>query len=213
MLRDHDATSRWLTAVMAAATLLTMALPRRAFTEPTPSTAHSASIRASLPELQRLQQRADWAGLEQLSRQALSDLQAQLGSESTDLAAADNWLALALWREGRYAEAEPLHKRALAIDENALGPKHPGTARTQERLAFNDEFHAKFNDATMNYRLACTTLLSIGRSRDLSGHAAHVAQRKSNDCSTRLSLSLWSWSAQGGGAAAKRGGVSHPPPA
>jgi len=27
--------------------------------------------------------------------------------------------------QGRYAEAEPLYKRALAIYEKALGPEHP----------------------------------------------------------------------------------------
>ena len=27
--------------------------------------------------------------------------------------------------QGKYAEAEPLHKRALAIFEKALGPEHP----------------------------------------------------------------------------------------
>ena len=33
--------------------------------------------------------------------------------------------------QGKYSEAEPLFKRALAIDEKALGPDHPnvGTLR------------------------------------------------------------------------------------
>ena len=30
--------------------------------------------------------------------------------------------------QGRYAEAEPLYKRALAIREKALGPDHPDVA-------------------------------------------------------------------------------------
>ena len=30
--------------------------------------------------------------------------------------------------QGRYAEAEPLYKRALAIYEKALGPDHPRSA-------------------------------------------------------------------------------------
>ncbi len=29
---------------------------------------------------------------------------------------------------GKYDEAEPLYRRALAIDEAALGPQHPDTA-------------------------------------------------------------------------------------
>ena len=35
--------------------------------------------------------------------------------------------------EGRYADAEPLYKRVLAINEKALGPDHPSVG-----LALND---------------------------------------------------------------------------
>jgi tetratricopeptide (TPR) repeat protein len=37
--------------------------------------------------------------------------------------------------QGRYAEAEPFSKRALAIDENALGADHPRVARDLNNLA------------------------------------------------------------------------------
>ena len=37
-------------------------------------------------------------------------------------------LAVFYQARGRYAEAEPLHKRSLAIRERALGPDHPGVA-------------------------------------------------------------------------------------
>ncbi len=37
--------------------------------------------------------------------------------------------------QGRYAEAEPLYKRALAILEKALGPDHPDVATTLENYA------------------------------------------------------------------------------
>ena len=37
--------------------------------------------------------------------------------------------------QGRYAEAEPLYKRALAIDEKALGPEHPEVAISLNNLA------------------------------------------------------------------------------
>jgi tetratricopeptide (TPR) repeat protein len=36
---------------------------------------------------------------------------------------------------GRYAGAEPLHRRALAIREKALGPEHPDTAESLNNLA------------------------------------------------------------------------------
>jgi CHAT domain-containing protein len=38
--------------------------------------------------------------------------------------------------QGRYAEAEPLFKRSLAISEKALGPEHPDVALTLNNLAW-----------------------------------------------------------------------------
>ncbi|CAN0586625.1 unnamed protein product, partial [Laminaria digitata] len=37
--------------------------------------------------------------------------------------------------QGNYAEAGPLYKRLLAIDEKALGPEHPSVARSLNNLA------------------------------------------------------------------------------
>ncbi len=37
--------------------------------------------------------------------------------------------------QGRYAEAEPLYRRALAIVEKALGPEHPHVAANLNNLA------------------------------------------------------------------------------
>ena len=37
--------------------------------------------------------------------------------------------------QGRYAEAEPLYKRSLAIVENALGPEHPKADQALEYYA------------------------------------------------------------------------------
>ena len=34
--------------------------------------------------------------------------------------------------QGKYADAEPLYKRALSIRENALGPDHPDGAQSLE---------------------------------------------------------------------------------
>ncbi len=39
------------------------------------------------------------------------------------------------YAQGKYAEAEPLHKRALAIFEKALGPHHPSVAHSLNNLA------------------------------------------------------------------------------
>ncbi len=57
-----------------------------------------------------------------------------------------NWLlvglvligGIALWlmyAHGKYAVSEPLHQRALAIREKALGPEHPDVATSLENYA------------------------------------------------------------------------------
>ena len=46
-----------------------------------------------------------------------------------------NNTALSLMLAGDYAGAEPLYRRALAIDEKALGPDHPGVAIDLNNLA------------------------------------------------------------------------------
>jgi tetratricopeptide (TPR) repeat protein len=38
--------------------------------------------------------------------------------------------------QGHYVEAEPLYKRALAIDEKVLGPDHPNVAIRLNNLAW-----------------------------------------------------------------------------
>ena len=40
-----------------------------------------------------------------------------------------------LYREARHAEAEPLMRRALAIDEKSYGPEHPNVATHLNNLA------------------------------------------------------------------------------
>ncbi len=53
----------------------------------------------------------------------------------TDVATSLNNLALLYQDQGRYADAEPLYKRALAIAENVLGPEHPNVAPSLENYA------------------------------------------------------------------------------
>ncbi len=51
------------------------------------------------------------------------------------LATSLNSLATVYQAQGRYAEAEPLYKRSLAIWEKALGPEHPHVATALESYA------------------------------------------------------------------------------
>ncbi len=51
------------------------------------------------------------------------------------MAASLDGLAGLYQAQGRYAEAEPLHKRSLAIFEKALGPEHPHVVTSLENYA------------------------------------------------------------------------------
>jgi len=58
--------------------------------------------------------------------------------EKTDhpnLPASLNNLAELYREQGKYSEAEPLYRRALAILEKTLGPEHPKVATVLENLA------------------------------------------------------------------------------
>ena len=46
-----------------------------------------------------------------------------------------NNLALLYRAQGKYTEAEPLFRRALAVWEKALGPEHPNVAMALENYA------------------------------------------------------------------------------
>ena len=56
--------------------------------------------------------------------------------------------------KARYAEAEPLYRRALAIREAALGPDHPGTATSLYNLAVLLLAKARYAEAEPLYRRA-----------------------------------------------------------
>ncbi len=57
-----------------------------------------------------------------------------LGPEHPDVATSLNNLASLYHNQGKYAQAEPLYQRALAIWEKALGPEHPQVATFLENF-------------------------------------------------------------------------------
>ena len=58
-----------------------------------------------------------------------------LGPDHPDVGTSLNKLAALYRSQGRYAEAEPLYKRSLAILEKALGPDHPEVGVSLDNLA------------------------------------------------------------------------------
>jgi tetratricopeptide (TPR) repeat protein len=55
--------------------------------------------------------------------------------------------AIELYNAGRYSDAEPLYKRALAIHEKALGPDHPDVATSLNNLAALYNSQGRYADA------------------------------------------------------------------
>ena len=56
--------------------------------------------------------------------------------------------------QGRYADAEPLYKRLLAINEKALGPDHPSVALALNDLAELYKEEGRYADAEPLYKRA-----------------------------------------------------------
>ena len=81
----------------------------------------------------------------------------------------------ALPAQGRYAEAEPLSKRALAISEKALGPEHPDVAVALNNLAAIYRAQGRYAEAEPLYKRA----LAIGE-KTLGPEHPDVAIRLNN---------------------------------
>ena len=83
---------------------------------------------------QQAYQQAEYAEAEKQLEAALKEAEA-FGLDDVRLATSLNNLAALYHAQGKYAEAEPLYQRALAIWEKALGPDHPNVAVSLENYA------------------------------------------------------------------------------
>ena len=91
-------------------------------------------------------QQADYAEAEKQFEAALKEAGA-FGPDDVRLATSLDNLALLYDAQGRYAKAEPLYQRALAIWEKALGPEHPHVAASLNNLATLYQLQCKYADA------------------------------------------------------------------
>ena len=74
------------------------------------------------------------------------------GPQDPRLATSLNNLAALYKAQGKYAEAEPLHLRALAIREKVLGPEHPQVATSLNNLAELYRTQGKYAQAEPLYK-------------------------------------------------------------
>jgi CHAT domain-containing protein len=140
---------------------------------------------------------------EALLRRALAIVDTPARRNLPDTAQKLNNLADILISEDRYADAERLLQRALVIFQGTLGPDNAKTLAVHSNLANTQALQGKWDAATANLRIDCTTSSSQGGSPAQNGAPAARAQKSyTGKCWTRLSLALWAWAARGGGASA-----------
>ena len=147
-----------LAMLLAAALLLGAALLGEAYSASAPpALAVAASLVADyLPKFEQFKRRSDWVDLERAAREVLAALAAQPATPQSDTATATLWLADALKGQGRYPEAETLHRQVLEIRRKTLGANHPDTAFAMEDLALTLLEEGRYAEAEPLLRRALT---------------------------------------------------------
>src|SRR5712691_4310083 len=79
-------------------------------------------------------QEGRYAEAERLFQSAIKEAE-RFGPEDPRVATTLNNLAELYRAQRKYAQAEPLYRRALAINEKTLGPAHPNVGATLHNLA------------------------------------------------------------------------------
>jgi len=88
-------------------------------------------------------------------------LERELGPEHPAVATGLNNLAGVLYKQGMYAEAEPLQRRALAIREKSYGPAHPDVAECLNNLAAAVYAEGRYAEAEPLYRRSLSIVSAI----------------------------------------------------
>ena len=101
------------------------------------------------------QKQARYAEAEVLFLAALEEVE-RFGEQDPRLATSLKNLALLYYDQGKYAEAEPLHHRALTIREKVLGPEHPDVAISLNNLALLYYDQGKYAEAEPLYQRSLT---------------------------------------------------------
>ncbi len=87
-----------------------------------------------------------------------------------------NNLAYLYKSQGRYAEAEPLDKRSLAIHEKALGPNHVDVAGSLNNLAALYEDQGRYSEPFLNRALAIYERALGPDHPDVAGSLNNIAE-------------------------------------
>lgn len=99
---------------------------------------------------------AEREGVRRGGGDALELMKKALGEEHPDTLISMNGLAVALSKQGKYAEAEEMQRRTLELKEKALGKEHSSTSVSVWWLAYLLEGQRSLNGSTSLYERACT---------------------------------------------------------
>jgi tetratricopeptide (TPR) repeat protein len=83
--------------------------------------------------------------------------------------------AYELYQKGKYAQAEALYRKALAMRQEALGPDHPDTALASSNLAASLESQGRVQEAEVLHRRALAV-----REQVLGSRHPHTAASRNN---------------------------------
>ena len=115
-----------------------------------------------------------------------------LGPDHPDVAESLNNLAVLYDDQGRYADAEPLYKRSLAIREKALGPDHPDVAQSLNNLAGSIRSKAAMptpsRSTSARWRSRKSARSRSSRCRDALNNLADALPRPRSLCRRRAAL-------------------------
>jgi len=137
---------------------------------PAPGRGKGLDLRDSLDPLARLRRRRAAAALDRGHHQRRWRPDRHLGGNSPEARRGRFWSpplvsipaawarieALLYKAQGKYAEAEPLYQRALAITEKALGPEHPSVAPTLNGMAVVLREQGSYGEADAPFKKALT---------------------------------------------------------
>jgi CHAT domain-containing protein/tetratricopeptide (TPR) repeat protein len=136
---------RCLSVVSGATLLLTSAIA--------PAAAQQGDLHAIIWRYHELYAAGNYSAALVEAQKFEAGIKARSGTHNANYSLALNNLANVYRAQGKYAEAEALHKRALAIYE-ALGKDHPDVAATLSNLAGVYEAQGKYAEAEANYKRA-----------------------------------------------------------
>ena len=119
--------------------------------------AQDALWKSHLDSGKKALEEGDYATAQKQFLAALQEAE-DFGPQDSRLATTLNNLAVLYHTQGKYSDAEPLYRRALAIREKSLGPKHPDVATSLNNLAEVHRIQGKYADAEPLYRRSLAIL-------------------------------------------------------